>query len=122
MSRVQSILFVEDEINLRNMVCEALETDGYLVHCVETAVEAIMELKSPVVFDALITDFDFPDGMTGLNLASAARAAYPDMVIIVVSGHPRESVGALPPGAVYLQKPYRISQLVAALGDQRHAA
>lgn len=115
MRHVDSILFVEDEVLLRDMVCEALEAEGFSLQCVETAVQALPCLTGERVFDALITDFALPGGVSGLDLALAAHERHPDMRIIVVSGHPAAALGQLPAGSVFLQKPYRIAQLLGVL-------
>jgi hypothetical protein len=52
-----------------------------------------------------------PGTLNGADLARLAIARRPDLPVIVTSGKP--PTVALPPGASFLAKPYRLDDLVA---------
>ena len=66
--------------------------------------------------ELMLTDVVMP-GMDGVELALAARAMKPDLRVMFTTAYARddENGRSLPRDAVVLHKPYRRSQLVAAL-------
>lgn len=77
-------------------------------------------------FDALITDIELAGGTNGLELARSCGRLRPDLPIVVVSGGVQPRPGDLPPNAVFVPKPYQISDVMKAIRRQpvahRHAA
>ena len=71
--------------------------------------------------DALVTDIELGDGPDGLALARLAARAHPGLPVVVVSGGVRPTPHQLPPGAVFIPKPYRVADIVAALHHQSQA-
>jgi YesN/AraC family two-component response regulator len=68
--------------------------------------------------DVLFTDIDMPGSMNGLDLAAAAKARWPSIEILLVSGHVKIVKDHLPRGSVFLSKPYdqsRISEHLKSL-------
>lgn len=68
--------------------------------------------------DALVTDIELGEGPDGLALARLAASARPGMPIVVVSGGVRPTAAQLPPRAIFIPKPYRVSDIVSALDRQ----
>jgi len=69
--------------------------------------------------DILVTDLVMP-GLSGQALAEAVKQARPAVRIIYMSGYTPDVIvqhGDLPPGAVFLPKPFWPSSLLAALDD-----
>src|SRR5258708_938672 len=53
--------------------------------------------------------------MDGIDLAREVKMRWPLLPVILTSGHPRESVGKLPPGVAYMPKPWQpLNVLIAA--------
>jgi PAS domain S-box-containing protein len=116
--RGSTVLLVEDEPLLRELVVEMLRSVAVSVLDASTADEAIERCADhPGAIDALITDLVMP-GMSGRGLAEALTALRPGLRVLYVSGYPDEEIaarGILEPGMTFLQKPFTLEQLEAAL-------
>ncbi|MET0365720.1 MAG: response regulator [Sphingobium sp.] len=84
--RQEVILLVEDEVVLRRILCESLESDGFLVKTAPTADTAWGMVDRGVTFDILVTDVQMPGQMNGLDLALMVNRRCPDVRIVVMSG------------------------------------
>lgn len=114
---MKKVLFVEDEEDLREMMSDALAHRGYEVGVAATGAEAIAAMRDATEFTHLITDVSMPGGVSGIDLAEAVIEAHPEVRVIVASGYQKAQLPPLPPQARFLQKPYRMHQLFAALED-----
>lgn len=84
MSKI-SILYVEDNDELRETVCELMEADGREVVAVDRAEDALAAL-SERVFDVLVTDISLP-GLSGTELVRRVLAQRPEQWVIFCSGY-----------------------------------
>ena len=110
----ETILLVEDEPVLRELVAKVLEDYDYRVIQAETGVEALKvweEHQGNV--DLLLTDMVMPGGVSGAELAQRLRQRKPDLRVIYSSGYSAEIVGKnfSDNDPVFLAKPYRPPQL-----------
>jgi CheY-like chemotaxis protein len=114
----ETVLLVEDEDEIRELATIMLEGKGYKVIGAPDAEEAIiLAEKHGDNIKALITDVVMPR-INGVQLAEILVKKMPNLRILFVSGHCRESVSpeALSANhAEYLQKPYRSDSLIAAV-------
>jgi len=120
---MQSILFVDDDAAMRDLVRRVLERQGYFLHAVPTAEVALMLLKEDIRFDLLITDIVMPGGIDGFELADRARKLRPGLRIMYLSGFlnlPRRQLDEL--HGTLVPKPIPPSQLVAAVRSLLAAA
>ena len=78
------ILIVDDEQNIRNILCETLKKDEYEIFEASSGQEAIDILDSNAV-DLMITDLVMP-GKTGLDLIMEIKEKIPEINIIAISG------------------------------------
>ena len=103
-----SVLLVEDEVLISNLVADWLSERGFAVTEVTTAGDALDYLSSGAPVDVLFTDVDLPGGMDGAELASRVRAERPDLPIVYASGrfNPGEVSGGMVPRSMFLPKPY----------------
>jgi len=110
----ETVLYVEDEAALRDIVCESLEASGFTVLSAANGNEALDLCRTHQgTIDVLVTDLVMP-GMPGIQLAQRALELHPGLRVIYVSGyteHPMD-LQNLGPRAVYLQKPFDIDALV----------
>jgi DNA-binding NtrC family response regulator len=116
MSKLPPVLVVEDQVLLLLDLIDQLADFNYQVLPADSARKAARLLDSGI--RALITDIELGDGPNGLVLARLAARLRPGLPIVVVSGGVRPSADDLPPGAVFIPKPYRIDDIVAALERQ----
>jgi CheY-like chemotaxis protein len=108
----ERVLLVEDEGDMREMLCHILQRASYDVIPAETGSHALAlwtEHHSGV--DLLITDMIMPGGVNGRELAHRLRAVKPGLKIIYTSGYDLEphAQNDCVHGAVqFLQKPYEV--------------
>ena len=88
------VLLVEDEVLISDMVADALEEQGFAVHVVANAADALRHIESGAGVDVLFTDIHLPGDMDGSQLAARVRELRPDMPIVYASGRWNPGVGA----------------------------
>jgi len=117
----ETILVVEDEVAVRELVCSVLGGRGYKILQAETGVKALevwQHHKKKI--DLLLTDLVMPDHMNGRELAEKLRAERPRLKVIFTSGYSADVVGkdfVLQRGLHYLQKPYDPEKLALTVRD-----
>lgn len=111
------ILVVEDEALIRLMLAETLAQEGFQVVEAASADEAVALLARQDGFAAIVTDIHTPGGQDGIAVGRAARARDPEVPVVYVTGRPdaMHGAGRLGRADAFLRKPYRPSQVVAAL-------
>jgi CheY-like chemotaxis protein len=111
-----SVLVVEDEVLISNLVADALSASGFLVYEVTTADEALEYIDSGAAIDVLFTDVNLPGGMNGAELATRARQMRPEMPIVYASGRYKLSeIAPLVPRSLFMAKPYDPNDVCALL-------
>ncbi|MBD8529197.1 MULTISPECIES: PAS domain S-box protein [unclassified Massilia] len=108
-----NIVLVEDDESLRATTMELLELLGHAVSGAGSA-EAALALPALATADVLMTDLELP-GMSGEQLAIAARALAPELMVVFASG--RSATTSLA-RSVMLSKPYEVEALQRALAGQ----
>ncbi len=105
-----SILVVEDEDVVRDVVATMLRESGYAVTEAAGPREGL-ELARETAFHALLTDLVMPE-MSGVDLAAAVREERPDVRVLYMSGYPANNeVDA----SSLIQKPFAGAELLARL-------
>ena len=111
-----SVLVVEDEILISNLVADALSASGFIVHEATTADEALQFIGSGADVDVLFTDVNLPGGMNGAELATRARKLRPEMPIVYASGRYKLSeIAPLVSRSLFMTKPYNPNDVCALL-------
>jgi PAS domain S-box-containing protein len=109
----ETVLVVEDEDEVREMSVAALAELGYRVRAAASGEEALQVLETLPGLDLLFTDVVMP-GMSGRQLATAARASAPGLKVLYTTGYTPD---ALTPeagpdrGVALLSKPFSIAEL-----------
>ncbi|HCC57954.1 MAG TPA: hybrid sensor histidine kinase/response regulator [Solibacterales bacterium] len=121
----ESILLVEDEAVVRDLVRLMLTKNGYQVTDAGDAKEAIRIFqKSAADFDLLLTDVIMPH-MNGRELATRLTAERPELRVIFMSGYTDDMLarhGVLAEDVLLLQKPFTpeaLSKVVRAALDKK---
>jgi len=110
----RTILVVEDNKGLRNLVVRQLNNLGYHTLAAADSEAAMNLIRSNAVIDLLFTDVIMPGGMDGWALAQAGRAVRQDLKVLFTSGYTATAaVTANQFGAGLLTKPYRRNELAA---------
>jgi two-component system, NtrC family, sensor kinase len=111
----RQILLVEDNPEVATITSEIIRTLGYQVVHVDRARKGLeMLTRSKSSFQLMITDVVMPDGMDGVQLATAARRLLPSLPIILVSGY-NEAGSANSSGFRLLRKPLPVKDLAEAI-------
>ena len=110
-----TILLVEDEPLLGELMTEALTDKGFEVHVTSDASGALCYLLSGADVDLMFTDIDLGEGMDGAALAQLAREMRPSLPIVYASGRRSMDQFATVAGSVFLPKPYSLSDVDATL-------
>lgn len=108
-----TILVVEDEALIRMVSADILGDAGYRVLEAANADEAIEILKQAEHVQLVFTDIRMPGRMDGLELATFAHSHWPDIRLVVTSGHTVIPDSEIPDGGRFVSKPYDLKRLVA---------
>ncbi|MBN1808051.1 MAG: PAS domain S-box protein [Planctomycetes bacterium] len=109
----ETILVVEDESNVRELIQAVLCERGYSVLTAASPQEALALAEHTVRIDLLLTDVIMP-GMNGLLLFTRFREMHPEAATIFMSGYTDEMLvhrDEIPPEAVFLEKPFTPTSL-----------
>ena len=109
----ETILLVEDEENVRNLVCRVMGAQGFQVLQASNGKEALsigQEYPGPI--HLLLTDVVMPE-MDGPHLAEQLLAAHPETLVLYMSGHIDYAIlhSRILDGAAFLQKPFTAEAL-----------
>jgi DNA-binding response OmpR family regulator len=106
------ILVIEDDREMRSLLKDFIEDEGYEVDSVEDGSEAFRKLARET-FDLMITDIRMP-GLSGLEILPGLKKLLPQAPIIVITAFGSEEVyrRVLERGAnAYLEKPIHLEEL-----------
>lgn len=115
----RTILVIDDQDDVREVVGGLLEALG---HCALQAADGseglglLTDRGEDGPIDILLVDYAMP-GVTGPEVAHAARRAHPNIPIVIMTGYAdaRTLVEPVPPHVVLLKKPFNMQQLAGAL-------
>ncbi|MBI4358772.1 MAG: sigma-54-dependent Fis family transcriptional regulator [Candidatus Omnitrophica bacterium] len=116
MANHQKVFVVDDELNIRGTIKEALEEEGYEVVCFESPVRAVGAMKEANP-DLIVTDLVMPE-LNGLDLVRKAKTINPEVNVVVITAYAslESAVGAIRAGASdYLVKPFKIADLLGVV-------
>lgn len=111
------ILIVDDEADLRDLLVEALEDQGYAAEGANGGTQALARVREqhfPVIF----TDLNMPGGLSGLELLRAVHEEDPRSLGILMTGYAttESAIQALKRGAYdFIQKPFKLAEIEAGL-------
>lgn len=111
----ETILLVEDEAKVREVLERILEGRGYRVLVAASGAEAFevaAGFDEPI--DLLLTDLTMP-GLKGTEIAARLAAARPDLRVLYMSGYRSGAVAAKKEGPLCLQKPFSAGVLGRAV-------
>lgn len=109
------VLIVEDEPIVRFYESELAEGAGFPTLMAANADEALRELEESQAVRILLTDVSIPGSMDGLELANLVRERWPEVRIVIASGHVDSQQGDGRDEIVYVHKPFTPNELIEAL-------
>jgi PAS domain S-box-containing protein len=116
----ETIVVVEDEVTIRNLIAEVLSERAYNVITAADGIEGLRELRAPINIDLLVTDVGLPNGINGRQVADAARALRPGLKVLFITGYAENAAvgnGYLEPGMELLTKPFTVNSFVRKIGE-----
>ena len=117
---MKSILIVEDQADIRRLICMTLEFEACRIYQAEDALtgwDMVRELKP----DVLLLDWMMPGDVNGLDLCRAVRndPSLSHVAVVMLSARgsaENEAEGLRAGAAAYLIKPFSPMQLLETLG------
>jgi len=101
-----SVLVVDDEQPVRDMLCWMLDDAGHVVHVATGGQEALTLMRGQQPVDLVLSDINMP-GMDGITLCRLIEAEFPKVPVLLISGRPR------PDGVkAFVAKPFRQKVLI----------
>jgi PAS domain S-box-containing protein len=116
----ETVLVVEDEPSIRELVCELLTDAGFTVLQAGDGTAGLRILQSSIAIDLLITDVGLPGAMNGRQMADVARVTRTNLTVLFMTGYAENSVvgnGHLEPGMHVLTKPFSLDTLMRRIRD-----
>jgi CheY-like chemotaxis protein len=116
----ETILFVEDEQSVRELVSEYLSARGYRVLDAADGMQALaIAAAHKGKIQLLITDVVMPR-VSGREVAARLAPTRPDLKVLYISGYTDDSVfrhGVLEGGMAFLQKPFNLKALATKIRE-----
>lgn len=115
---MSDILIVDDERDIRELIGDILEDEGYTTRLAANSTEAMSEVNAEPP-GLLILDIWLKDSkMDGIDILKTVKRDNPDIPIIIISGHGNIeiAVAAIKQGAYdFIEKPFNIDQLLVVI-------
>lgn len=116
-----TVLVVEDEAELREVICAVLRDLGYRMLEAANGVEALRVLdESDGTVDLALVDVVLPGGMNGRDVARRLKEVQPRLRILFMSGYTENAIvhhGRLDDGVILLGKPFSREQLACKVAE-----
>jgi len=119
MSIHPSILVVDDELLVRDLLYDFFNEQGWEISVAESGAKALNVLNSKKI-DLVLTDLKMPE-MDGMDLTLRVREEFPDIPVMVMTGYPSvdSAIAALRARVSdYITKPFNINELLKSMAAQ----
>ena len=115
---MSDILVVDDERDIRELICDILEDEGFATRMAsnsdECMAELTRELPGMMILDIWLKD----SNMDGIDILSTVKRDNPGVPVVIISGHGNIeiAVAAIKQGAFdFIEKPFNIDQLMVVI-------
>lgn len=115
---MSDILVVDDERDIRELISDILEDEGFSTRKAGNSDECMMalneELPSLLILDIWLKDSQ----MDGIDILKAVKRDNPEIPVVIISGHGNVeiAVAAIKQGAYdFIEKPFNIDQLMVVI-------
>ena len=115
----ETVLVVEDEFVVRELIVEVLKELGYSTLEAEDGPAALKILQSAQRVDLMISDIGLP-GLNGRQIVDAARATRPSLKVLFMTGYAENAAmaaGFLEPGMSMITKPFAMEALATRVRE-----
>ena len=101
-------LVVEDDAELRWLSATLLEESELdIVECESAEAALAVMLMRGAEVAMIFADIRLPGVMDGVDLAREVKMRWPHLTVVLTSGNPGDRLKQLPPGVLYLPKPWQ---------------
>ncbi|MCI2398279.1 sigma-54 dependent transcriptional regulator [Aliiroseovarius subalbicans] len=115
---MSDILIVDDERDIRELISDILEDEGFTTRLAGTSDEAVAavkaELPALMILDIWLKD----SAMDGIDILKMVKREHPEVPVVIISGHGNIeiAVAAIKQGAYdFIEKPFNIDQLMVVI-------
>lgn len=109
------VVVVEDDPILGVLLQEIMVEAGAECKLFSSADDALIHLLSaPTPCSLLVTDYLLPGQLNGVDLAAMVTQKWPTVPVVLTTGYTLDHT-PLPPGVVWLQKPWAVPTLMASI-------
>jgi len=115
---MSDILVVDDERDIRELICDILQDEGYTTRMAGTSDDCMAELNKAqpglMILDIWLKD----SNMDGIDILGHVKRDNPDVPVVIISGHGNIeiAVAAIKQGAYdFIEKPFNIEQLLVVI-------
>ena len=115
----ETVLVVEDEPVVRDLIVEVLADLGYRALEAQDGPSGLKILQSRERIDLLVTDVGLP-GLNGRQLADQARESRPDLKVLFITGYAENAMlgnGISMPGMQMITKPFPVEALASRIRE-----
>jgi CheY-like chemotaxis protein len=116
----ETILVVEDEDAVRNLIASVLQKQGYTLLLAKNGGEAlVVSERHPGTINLMVTDVVMPS-MGGSELAIRLKPLRPDTKVLFMSGYTDSGIvhhGILNPNTAFIEKPFALAALARKVRD-----
>lgn len=116
----KKILIIEDDIDIRELIAEILNEEGYVTATAENGkigLDYLISCKEQDRPDCIILDLMMPV-MTGLQVLEKLQKDYPNdlakipVIIATAKGSPKEELKNMPDNVTKIRKPMDVNELI----------
>jgi two-component system nitrogen regulation response regulator NtrX len=115
---MSSILIVDDERDIRELIGDILKDEGYAIRLAGNSDDCMAEIASEAP-SLMILDIWLKDSqMDGIDILKTVKRDNPDVPVVIISGHGNIeiAVAAIKQGAYdFIEKPFNIDQLMVVV-------
>ncbi|WP_224814872.1 sigma-54 dependent transcriptional regulator [Hasllibacter sp. MH4015] len=115
---MSDILVVDDERDIRELICDILQDEGFVTRMAGNSDEAMAELNKSqpglMILDIWLKD----SNMDGIDILGHVKRDNPEVPVVIISGHGNVeiAVAAIKQGAYdFIEKPFNIDQLMVVI-------
>ncbi len=115
---MSDILVVDDERDIRELICDILEDEGFTTRMAGSSDECMAELNKSqpglMILDIWLKD----SSMDGIDILGHVKRDNPEVPVVIISGHGNVeiAVAAIKQGAYdFIEKPFNIDQLMVVI-------
>jgi PAS domain S-box-containing protein len=112
-----TVLLVEDDTGVAELVVGLLQDAGYNVKTAGTAAEALDVLRNGERIDLVFSDIMMPGGMNGAELARIVRGEFPSIFILLATGYAEAAANVVTQEFPLIRKPYGREVLLDKVGE-----